>query len=100
MFPVWRAGLKFMVRLRDPFFLVHITILWHQVSGVPKGTCSSTPRRTTLSRPALTSSCQLIGMLIGVWQGLGTAVGSILSESGGPCHHRERLVLTHIECTC
>ncbi len=34
--------------------------------------------------PVEASSCQLTGMLMGVWQGLGTAVGSILSESGGP----------------
>ena len=80
---------KSMVLLRDLFFLVHITIRWHQVSGVSRGTFSNTPRRTSLSRPALTSSCQWMGMAMGVWHGLGVADGSILDGSilrrkGGP----------------
>ena len=37
---------------------VHITMRWHQVTGVPRGTSSSMPSLTSLSRPAFTSSCQ------------------------------------------
>ena len=73
-----------MVLLSDPFFLVHTTILWHQVTGVPRGTFSRTPRRTSRSSPFFTSSCQCTGTEIGVWQGLGMAVGSMLRARGGP----------------
>ena len=62
---------------------MHITILWHQVTGVPKGTFSNTPRATSLSRPRLTSSCQCTGTGIGLWQGLGVALGSIERAKGG-----------------
>ena len=63
---------------------MHITILWHQVTGVPKGTFSNTPRATSLSRPRLTSSCQCTGTGNGLWQGLGFALGSIERAKGGP----------------
>ena len=42
------------------------------------------PRRTSRSNPVLTSSCQWMGTVMGVWHGLGTAFGSMLNESGGP----------------
>ena len=71
-----------MVLLSDLFFLVHTTIWWHQVTGVPRGTFSSMPRRTSLSSPLFTSSCQWIG--IGVWEGFGVAVGSMWRARGGP----------------
>ena len=75
---------ELLVRLRDPFFLVQITILWHQVSGVPRGTCSRTPRWISLSKPVFTSSCQCSGIAIGVWQGLGVADESMFRLSNGP----------------
>ena len=52
--------------------------------GVPKGTFSSTHNATSQSSPFLTSSCQCIGTGMGLWQGLGVAVGSIDSVRGGP----------------
>ncbi len=80
----WRFSCwKSIVFLSDPFFLVQMTMRWHQVSGVPRGTCSMTPSLTSRSRPAFTSSCQWMGMAMGVWQGLGMAVGSMLRLRGG-----------------
>ena len=61
--------------LRDfPFFFAHITFRWHHMTGSPIGTCLMTPRRTSLSRPALTSSFQWIGTCIGVWCAMGSAL--------------------------
>ena len=56
-------GWKTIVLLGVPFFLAQMTIRWHHVTGSPIGTGSSTPSLTSLSRPALTSSCQ--------WRGTG-----------------------------
>ena len=85
--------------------LVHITIRWHQVTGVPRGTFSSTPRRTSLSSPLFTSSCQWIGIRIRVWQGFGVAVGSMLRARGGPdiigkvwCSHILKALVEYVSC--
>ena len=44
----WRLrGWKSTVRLGLPDFLGQMTIWWHQVTGVPTGTGSITPRRTS-----------------------------------------------------
>ena len=58
-------GRKSIVLLGVPFFLAHMTIRWHHVTGSPIGTGSSTPSLTSLSRPALTLSCQWRGTGIG-----------------------------------
>ena len=57
------SGWKSIVLLGVPFFFAQMTMRWHHVTGSPIGTGSSTPNLTSLSRPALTSSCQ--------WRGTG-----------------------------
>ena len=54
------------------------------MTGSPIGTYSITHRRTSLSRPALTSSSQFIGTSIGEWCAMSSALGSIMSFIGGP----------------
>jgi len=62
----WRlSGWRSTVRLGLPDFLGQMDILWHHVTGVPIGTGSMTPRQTSRSRPAFTSSCQWTGTGIG-----------------------------------
>ena len=56
-------GWKSIVLLGVSFFLAQMTMRWHHVTGSSIGTGSSTPSLTSLSRPALTSSCQ--------WRGTG-----------------------------
>lgn len=84
-----------MVRLREPFFLEQITIRWHQVTGSPNGTCSSTPSQTSLSRPAFTSYCQCRGTGMGEWWAVGVACLSIMSLRGGP-RIRGRVWCSHV----
>ncbi len=59
-------GLEVNLRRGLPVFLGQITIRWHQVTGVPIGTGSITPNRTSWSSPAFISSCQCKGTGIGV----------------------------------
>ena len=49
-----------------PFSMGASVCRWHHVTGAPIGTCSRTPSRTSLSKPALTSSCQCNGTGMGV----------------------------------
>ena len=77
-------GWKSIVRRSDPFFLAHVTMRWHHVTGSPTGTCSRTPSLTSRSRPSFTSSCQWRGTGIGEWWAVGTALGSIIRRRGGP----------------
>ena len=48
------------------------------------GTTSMTPRRTSLSRSALTSFSQWISMGIGEWCAVRMATGSIINFMGRP----------------
>ena len=74
----WRlSGWKSIVLLGVPFCLAQITMRWHHVTGSP------TPSLTSLSRPALTVSCQWRGTGIGEWCAVGVAFGSIISLIGG-----------------
>ena len=58
------------------FAVIFGTYHRHQVTGSPIGTCSSTPSLTSLSSPALTSSCQCRGTGIGVWYAVGPGLGA------------------------
>ncbi len=69
---------------------MHITIRWHQVSGVPRVQYSEAYVSIQ------TGSCQWMGMDMEVWHGLGVADGLILRHKG---HHGERLVFTYVKCT-
>ena len=69
---------KSTVRLGVPSFLAQTTILWHQVTGSPMGTGSSTPRDTSLFNPAFTSSHQWMGTGIALWWATGWASGSTI----------------------
>ena len=69
------------------------------VRVVPRGTCSKTPRRTSLSKPALTPSCQWMGIGIGVWHGFSVAIGSMFRVRGGP-DIMGRVWCSHTLTTC
>ena len=60
-----------------------ITILEHQVKGSFTWTGSSTLRRTSLSKPALTALAQCNGIGLGVYMAVGVAWESTKSLRGG-----------------
>ena len=53
-----------------------------QVVGVPAGTFSMTPSRTSLSKPSFTASFQWRGTCDGVRMATGLAVGSTYNRNG------------------
>ena len=55
------------VRLGVPSAFAVTTILEHHVTGVFGSTFSKTPRATSLSKSALTLSCQWSGTTAGLW---------------------------------
>ncbi len=65
-------GWKSITHLGSPFDFPTIIILWHQVSGVPMGTFSMTPRRT------FTLPSQCTGTEAVLWATTGVASGSML----------------------
>ena len=67
----------------DPSDLQVGTILAHHLQGVPGGTGSMIPRRTSRSSPALTSFSQCTGTWIGVWTACGSADSLNVTLTGG-----------------
>ena len=53
------------------------------MTGSPIGTGSSTPNLKSLSKPALTASCQWRGTEMGEWWAVGMAFGSMIGLIGG-----------------
>ncbi len=90
---------KSTVRHGFPVFLGQITIWWHQVTGVPIGTGSITPNRTSWSSPAFTSSFQCKGTGIGVWWATGSPLGVNQKPNRWARHHRQGLVFACVERT-
>ena len=75
---------KSTVLLGSPDFLAAITMRLHHVTGVPIGTGSRTPSSTSLSKPALTFSCQWIATGIGEWCATGGMSSSTWIRIAGP----------------
>ena len=81
------SGERSTVRRREPSCFRVFTTRWHHVTGSPYGTRSMTPRVSSRRRSSYTHCCQCRGMLAGVWQAFGVAVGSSCISIGGPSIH-------------